>query len=105
MEARVRVDGELLEEIKVTNGLRQGCTLAPTLFTIYASIVAEHCLDRIGTMEDVGTLIITKQNGLLFRRSTRYANRKMMYKGEFADDVVPLARSREAACAPIKANS
>ena len=51
MKARVRVDGELLEEIEVTNGLRQGCTLAPTLFTIYASIVAEHWLDRIGTME------------------------------------------------------
>ena len=103
MKARVRVDGELLEEIKVTNSLRQGCTLAPTLFNIYASVVAERWLDRIGTMDSVGTLIMNKQDGLLFRRSTRYANRTLMYKGEFADDVVLLARSREAACAAIKA--
>ena len=27
MQARVWVDGELLEEIEVTNGLRQGCTI------------------------------------------------------------------------------
>ena len=32
MQARVRVDGELLEEIEVTNGLCQGCTMAPTTY-------------------------------------------------------------------------
>ena len=89
----------------MTNGLRQGCTLAPMLIIIYASIVAEHWLDRIKTMEDVGTLIINKQNALLFQRSTRYANscRKMMYKGELADGVVSLARSKEAVCTAINA--
>ena len=29
MEARIRVDGELLEKIEVNNGLRQGCAMAP----------------------------------------------------------------------------
>ena len=29
MKARIRVDGELLEEIEVNNGLRQGCTDGP----------------------------------------------------------------------------
>ena len=77
--------------------------MAPTLFNIYASIVAECWLDRIGTLEGVGTLIMNKQDGLLFRRSTRYANRTLMYKGEFTDDVVLLAWSREAACTAIKA--
>ena len=32
MKARIRVDGELLEKIEVNNDLRQGCTMAPTLF-------------------------------------------------------------------------
>ena len=31
MEARIRVDGEFLEEIEVNNGLRQGCMMAPCL--------------------------------------------------------------------------
>ena len=34
MEASIRVDEELLDRIEVTNGLRQGCTLAPTLFNL-----------------------------------------------------------------------
>ena len=41
MVARIRVDGELLEEIEVSNGLRQGCTMAPTLFNVYACVVAD----------------------------------------------------------------
>ena len=55
-------------------------------------------------MEGVSTLIINKQDayGLLFWRSTKYANRTMMYKGEFADDLVLLAWLTEGACAAIK---
>ena len=49
MEARVWVGGELLEEIEVRNGLRQGCTMAPTLFKLYAcSVVIEQRGWRLG---------------------------------------------------------
>ena len=42
MKAQVSINGELLEEkIDVQNGLRQGCTLAPTLFNLYACLVME----------------------------------------------------------------
>ena len=41
MEARVRVGDKLLDEIKVRNGSRQECTMAPTLFNVYACVVAE----------------------------------------------------------------
>ena len=37
--AVVRVGNDLTEDIEVTNGLRQGCTLAPTLFNLYFSAV------------------------------------------------------------------
>ena len=88
-KARVRVDGEL--EIKVTN-VRQGCKLAPTLFNIYmlALLLSAGWTGSGQYVEGVSTLMIIKQDayGLLFWRSTRYANRTMMYKGEFADDVV-----------------
>ena len=41
MEARVCVAGGLTDAISVANGLRQSCTLAPTLFDIYfATVVA-----------------------------------------------------------------
>ena len=55
MRARVRVDGELLEEIEVNNGLRQGYTMAPILFNLYACVVAERWLDRVQNEEGVGT--------------------------------------------------
>ena len=35
MRARVRLDGVVLEEICVQNGLRQGCCMAPVLFNLY----------------------------------------------------------------------
>ena len=103
MKARLRVDGEILEEIEVANGLRQGCTMAPTLFSLYACVVAEQWLDRVEVIEGVGTLVVNKQDGQLFRRSTRNASEALLYKGEFADDVVLFACSRDAACAAIGA--
>ncbi len=39
MKAEVRVGGSLSDSFEVRNGLRQGCTLAPTLFNIYFSAV------------------------------------------------------------------
>ena len=56
-------------------------------------------------MNSIGALIVNKQDGLLFWRSTRYANETILYKGEFTGDVASLsfAQSREATCAVIKA--
>ncbi len=57
MKARVRVDGVLLEEIAVNNGLRQGCTLAPVLFNLYACLVAERWSSRKADVEVAGTYL------------------------------------------------
>ena len=45
--------------------------MAPTLFNIYASVIAEQWLSRVESVDDVGTLVVNKQDGLLFRWSTR----------------------------------
>ena len=55
------------------------------------------------TIEGVGTLVVNKQDGRLFRRSLRNASGTLLYKSEFADDVVLFACSREAACTAIEA--
>ena len=60
MNASVKVDGELLEEFEVTNGLRQGCTMAPTLFNLYACIIAEKWVEKVNEIADVGKLLLYK---------------------------------------------
>jgi len=94
MKASVRVDGELLEDFEVTNGLRQGCTMAPPLFNFSCLPVL---LLRGGRKEfrrlltDIGTLMLHKQDNQLFLRSSRNANQVLLQKRELADDVVLLA--------------
>ena len=48
------VDGDTLSEIDVTNGLRQGCCLAPVLFNLYACVLVERRTDRIKHVDGVG---------------------------------------------------
>ena len=42
MSANIRVRGRVSEAFGVTNGLRQGCTLAPLLFNSYFAVVVVH---------------------------------------------------------------
>ena len=90
MKARIRVDGELLEEIEVRNELHQGCTMASSLFNfnLYACLVAERWLDRFTGVEGIGTCLLYKYNTeALKRRNTRRASRNTFYECEFAVDV------------------
>ena len=72
MNASIRVDGELLEEIEV--GFRQGCSMAPTLFNLYACVVGERWRSRVAEMEDTGSYLRYKSDQQLFRRYTRNAS-------------------------------
>ena len=57
MHAEVRVGSQITENFEVRNGLRQGCTLAPTLFNIYISAVVANWRDRY---EEVGVNVLYK---------------------------------------------
>ena len=104
MMATTRVDGELLEAIGVSNRLRQDCTMAqwhpPSLTCTH--VVAERWLERVKGSVGVGTRLLYKLDEQLFRRSTRRTSEVLVPKGEFADDVVLLASSRQAAEAAIR---
>ena len=66
--------------------------MAPTLFNLYASMVVEKWTEAVQGIEEH-----YKLNQQLFRRSTRDASKVTALKGEFADNVVLVASSREVA--------
>jgi len=98
MKAQLSINGELLEEkIDVDNGLRQGCTMAPTLFNLYACLMMERWTAQVRDLEGAGTCLLYKYDGKLFRRSTRGARQTQMNECQFADDTALLATNRHAA--------
>ena len=104
MKAQVRVSGDLSEDIDVDNGLRQGCSMAPTLFNLYACLVAERWSERVAGAEGVGIVLKYKRDGKLFRRYTRNACETKIMECQFADDAGILATTSWAR-APINQRS
>ena len=62
MMANVRVGGEVSESFGVTNGVKQGCVLAPTLFSIFLSAILDEAFRDMGD----GIYIQSRQSADLF---------------------------------------
>ena len=97
MKVQVRVNGEMSKKINVENGLRQGCTLTPVLFNLYACLVVERWISWVSEVDGAGTYLRFKFDQRLFRRSTRNAQESQITDGQFADDGALLATSRAGA--------
>ena len=97
MRAQICCNGKLSDDIKVDNGLRQGCSIAPTLFNLYACLMVERWKEKVKELEGVGILLNYKLDEKLFRRYTRNAEKAHLTEGQFADDAALLATTHSGA--------
>ena len=65
MIANVSVGGEVSESFSVTNGVKQGCVLAPTLFSIFLIFLSAMLDEAFRDMGD-GVYIQSSQSADLF---------------------------------------
>ena len=73
MQVRVQDDGESSEPILVTNGVKQGCVLAPTLFSMmFSAMLAEAFRDNSD-----GILIRYRTDGKVFNLRRLHAKSKV----------------------------
>ena len=95
MMANVSVGGEVSESFSVTNGVKEGCVLAPTLFSIFLSAMFD---DAFRDMVD-GVYIQSRQSADLFNvahfRAKTKSTRILMRELLFADDSALVAHSAE----------
>ena len=89
MQAEVRVGGVLSDTFRVRSGLRQGCTLAPTLFIMYFGAVVATWRDDCG---DVGVDVLSRPGRRLVgdRTAKSRLNVVRIAESQFADDLLLL---------------
>ena len=93
--ARVQSGGLTSEEFEILTGVKQGCVLAPTLFSIYLTAVIKMAFDG----DDGGIQFDYRLDGRLFNRS-RFNAKSLVHQTAvkmlmFADDCALLATSEE----------
>ena len=95
MMANVSVGGEVSESFSVTNGVKQGCVLAPTLFAIFLSAMLGEAFRDKGD----GVYVQSRYSADLFNVSHFRAKTKttwiMMRELLFADDSALVAHCAE----------
>ena len=97
MKASVNLKGELSEPFEITNGVKQGCVLAPTLFSIYLTMVMNNAFDGY----DRGVWIQARPGADLFNinqfKSSTRTNKILIRELMFADDTAFVAHHHQDA--------
>ena len=95
MQARVQNDGEYSVPFPVTNGVKQGCVMAPTLFSIMFSAMLTEAFQDV----DAGFPIRYRFGGNLLNLRRMQAKPKVQTdvvdKLLYADDLAENAKSKE----------
>ena len=91
------MEGRTLELIRMENGLRQECCMAPVLFNLYMCLAVETWLERLDGVDGVGITVRCKMDRRFFRMYTRNACERKFTDCQFADDSALLASTRSSA--------
>ena len=95
---RVRIGEEMSKPFSIGNGVKQGCVLAPTLFSIFFSTMLNQASEEMHVSDNI--FIRTRFNGSLFNlhrlRASSKVSLAMIRELLFADDAALLAHSEKA---------
>ncbi|XP_072041153.1 uncharacterized protein [Amphiura filiformis] len=95
---QVRLNNDLTEPFPITNGVKQGCVLAPTLFSIFFSMMLHQA--TVDLDDDDGIYIRYRTDGSLFNLRRLQARTKTMdllvRELLFADDAALVAHTESS---------
>jgi len=97
MNGSVNLKGDLSALFEITNGAKQGCVLAPTLFSIYLTMVMNHAFDGydkgVWIQSRPGVDLFNVNQFKYFTRTRKVLIRELM----FADDTTFVAHYHQQA--------
>ena len=95
---QVRLDGDLSEPFAISNSVKQGCVLAPTLFSIFFTMMLKQATADLD--DDEGVYVRYRLNGSLFNLLRLQAHTKtqerLIQNLLFADDAALFAHTERA---------
>jgi hypothetical protein len=99
--ASVRVDGKLSEQFEITNGVRQGCVLAPLLFIVFLAGVLRHAFETCVDEDLLDAVYIRSRKGVMFASARLLKScpdrvNQLVRDFLFADDLALVAHTEAA---------